>query len=592
MKLYSILPGCLIALLIMMATGTSPQTIYAEDVNGQLQYDGVARSYSLHLPSSYDGNEAVPMLIVLHPFASSGRAMARLTGLNAVAETQGFIAVYPDALNFGWDDGRSAYPELANADPVDDVGFIAALIDQLAEAYRIDADQISVTGFASGGTMAFRLACAMPERFAHVITVGALLWDFHATDCPETAAPVDILMAVGTQDTYYPLTGREVVAADQANAGIDIRSSDETLDFWRERNECTGEVQVLGRVSNVQAYTACKDGTSISLIELDRVGHQWPRLGDYTLNQSGFDMAEIIGSYLANDAHWTDLIINAPHPALYSGLPRNYRVYVPPNYDPATPTPLVIGLHGRPDNGYGFAYLSDMNRIAAEQGFIVAYPDGIEEGWNYTKGFEDFGYNFSDVDDVDFLSILADDLAIDLNLDTERMYVMGFSNGGFMTQRMACDSTDKFAAYAIIGATLFPGFVDYCETTPPVPILFIHGTDDPSVPWSGITYGESIVTLSMEDTITFWVVHNQCQRADTEISSLPINGDSPGTLVNVFTFGGCADHAPVLFYAIQGGGHTIPGVPRLPAERFGLTSMDMDAPQVIWDFFAQHTLSE
>src|SRR5690606_5750681 len=94
-------------------------------------------------------------------------------------------------------------------------------------------------------------------------------------------------------------------------------------------------------------------------------------------------------------------------------------------------------------------------------------------------------------DDVNFLKNLLDDLSVDLNIDQERAYITGYSNGGFITMRMACSGSDRFAAFASVGATFYPWMHDVCLGSDPAPILFMNGSQDISIPFDGIVQPDS-----------------------------------------------------------------------------------------------------
>src|SRR5690606_27054180 len=133
---------------------------------------------------------------------------------------------------------------------------------------------------------------------------------------------------------------------------------------------------------------------------------------------------------------------------------RGYITYVPSAYDPAKPAPVVMILHGRPSNAAAMASISRMNATAERHGFIVVYPEGLDNEWN--AFFDLVGQrSIAPQDDVGFLNRLMDDLAVDLNVDRRRVFIAGFSNGGFMTHRMMCSAADRFAAFASVGATLY-----------------------------------------------------------------------------------------------------------------------------------------
>jgi poly(3-hydroxybutyrate) depolymerase len=371
------------------------------------------------------------------------------------------------------------------------VGFIAALIDHLQETYAIDS--VYLTGFGHGGSMAYRLACEIPGRLAKVAVVGALPWDYQTAGCGESSAPVSILMLNGSEDDYYyPVIGDRKLTRNSANS---LLSVEEALTFWAAHNGCDLDAALTDPADQAfTVYESCADNSTVAAYTLPEVGHNWLRAGDYHLNQYGVSTTDYVGRYFFDDFDsWANLFVQ-PEPAwtIYFGQPRSYIVYVPPSYDPAQPAPLVVALHGRPHNGAGFAYLLDLNRVAADNGFIAVYPDGFQEEWNYvrdiTPGYEDWG-----VDDVEFLSFLIDDLSQDLNIDRTRLYATGFSNGGFMTQRLACEPDTPFAAFGVFGATLYPEFEELCSSAPLRPILLMHGTFDRSIPWEGTVYGDVVV---------------------------------------------------------------------------------------------------
>jgi len=561
--------------LILMLVWASPAA--AQGGSGARTLDETMYYY---VPTSYDGETAVPLVIVLHPFGSSGRAMAAITGFDAAAEAQGFIVAYPDSATLGWNEGRLERGWADDLPQEDDAANIAAVVDELAAEYRID--QVYLTGLANGGTMAYKLACAMPERFAKAAVVGALMWDYLAEDCADTGPtqPVSMLVMIGDQDPDYPnpYEGHE----QEIDDGVLVHSMSrtDTLKFWAERGQC----KTVDKDSALMLATDCTEGVQNAVYTIQGAGHNWPRKGDYTLNQFGVDATEEITRFFFAD-DWT---ITPPStaPEVYGGYPRGYTVYVPPSYDGTEAVPVVIALHGRTGSGAGLAYYLDMNPVAAEHNFIMVYPDGIEKQWNITHGFESAIDN--GVDDTDFLIKLVDDLDVDLNIDQERVYVVGFSNGGFMTQRVACEAPDEFAGFGVISATLFPEVGGMCITAPPVPLVFVHGTLDDNVTWEAFTYGGRVISLSVPDTITFWALHNQCKADQSDYVVLPSTNAAATTLVYRYTFGGCAEHGDILFYAIQGGGHNIPG----RAERFsgaaGAVNTDIKAAEVLWEFFAAH----
>ncbi len=573
---------------------------------GTLVVGDEERTYELYVPDSVTDAAAVPLLITLHPFASSGAAWNALTGFDAIAEREGFIAVYPDAYDMDWNDGSYDQAGWANIYPGDDNAFLAALIDQLAADYPVDTERVYLAGFAAGGTYAYRAACEIPGLFDKIAVVGSLMWEFQADLCAASPDPdpTNLLVLLGDRDGDYPLEGR---TTETPNGYVQIYGFEDTAIYWAERYGCDADAVQIDDVTGAVVFDQCVEGASVAAHVMEDVGHNWPRAGeDYALNQFGFDLSEVLtGYFLHDDDVLTQIVPDVDTTNLYHDTPRMYSLFVPSSYNPAEPMPLVIVLHGRPGTATGMAYILDSNWVAEEEGFMLLYPDGmplalqdyqgVGREWNY--GYQIPGYQDPEfpelylTDDVEFLQLLVKDLALDLNIDPTRVYVTGFSNGGFMVQRVACEAGDAFAGYVVAGATMIPEFIpDYCDAVPPVPIMYMHGTEDASVPWDGATMGGRVITMSAPDSVLYWVEHNQCDPDATNPEVLPTAEEDPETEVYHYTFGGCADDTDVSFYVIEGGGHALPGVERLDREIARATNMDIHVGETWWAFLAQYAL--
>ncbi|MBN1681665.1 MAG: prolyl oligopeptidase family serine peptidase [Anaerolineae bacterium] len=594
---------CLVVMLVVLAAAFvwSPVPVQAQGGSTHdLVYDGLERTYTVYAPStSSDGDELMPLVIALHPFAGSGKGMAAITGFDAVAEREGFIVAYPDSSDLHWDDGRLATGWPMDLDEVDDVGFIATMIDTIETDYPVDPARVYLAGFVSGGLMAYRLACEMPERFAKVAVLDALTWEYHVNACPADSDPLSMLVLLGEQAVEIPAGGEVYDADDGTGLQLTMLSADDTAAFWAERSGCDPDAVERSETGDFIRYGTCAENTTVTFQTLPDVSTNWPRVGDYVLNQAGLDATEAITEFFFSDEDTSDrLATYEPQGDLYGGAARSAIVYVPPSYDPDQPMPVVIVLHGRPGTASGIAYLYDLNRVASKNGFIAVYPDGmpvdagpefIGREWNYMLGAS--GYEYLEADDVDYLIKLVDDLAVDLNIDRQRQYVTGFSNGGFMTLRMACDANDHFAAFGVAGAALPVEFLDLCDEAPAVPILFMHGTEDKSIPWEGLIYGDLIAAVSVPDTALYWAIHNKCDPQAIDYTILPSLVENPTTEVHRYEFTECADNANVLFYVVDGGGHSLPGtLDRLDPAIAGEVNMDMHAGEAIWEFLSRYTL--
>jgi polyhydroxybutyrate depolymerase len=258
---------------------------------------------------------------------------------------------------------------------------------------------------------------------------------------------------------------------------------------------------------------------------------------------------------------------------------RQYIVHVPQKYfDDKKAAPLVLILHGAGGTGQGIESWSGFDGLSDKEGFIVAYPDAINNAWNDDRGDE-----ASVVDDAGYLGHIIDSVAAKVDIDRTRVYAAGYSRGGMMAYLLGCVLSDQFAAVASVAST-FPKYqYKQCENSPPKPVIVIQGTDDPIVPWMGIQSGY----FSASDTLQFWGYHNHCSILGPVKDSADVN---PLDGTRLLTQEAVKCQQPVILYGVFHGGHTWPGHPVQGDIDLGLTSMDFDASTTIWEFFKAQSL--
>ncbi len=262
---------------------------------------------------------------------------------------------------------------------------------------------------------------------------------------------------------------------------------------------------------------------------------------------------------------------------IVAGQRRTYLLYVPQNYDPATPTPLVISIHGYAEWPAHQAKTSRWNDLADEVGFLVVYPSGTGFPMRWSAFGAGATAEGATTGDIAFIDALIDRLSADYTIDPERIYVNGLSNGGGMSFALACGLSDRIAAFgSVAGAHLLPW--EGCRPARPVPAIVFHGTADPIVPYEG---GPSRAFDLPFPNVPAWVEElarrNGCSGPPRD---LPGSGAVSGV-----AYQGCS--ADVVFYTIDGGGHSWPGGVALPEAIVGTTTQDIDATRVMWAFFEQ-----
>lgn len=260
---------------------------------------------------------------------------------------------------------------------------------------------------------------------------------------------------------------------------------------------------------------------------------------------------------------------------------RNYWLVRPEGIEKTKPAPLLMVLHGSAGSGEDMMTVTQrgFERLADKEKFVVVYPDALERRWNDQGGT---------VDDVGFLLAIVDKLVADGLVDKNRVYVAGISNGGMMAQRLACEQADRIAGIATVAGGLPTGLTGTCKPARALPVLVIHGTEDPIVPWAGgavAGFEEFGKVLSARETAGFWAANNRCGDGGV-IAAEPDRDPKDGTRVKLEVFASCPAGAAVKLAAIEGGGHTWPGGYQYLPERFiGRTSQDVDANMLIWNFF-------
>ena len=268
---------------------------------------------------------------------------------------------------------------------------------------------------------------------------------------------------------------------------------------------------------------------------------------------------------------------------------RSFEIFVPDDLPAEEAVPLLIVLHGASGNGAGMESLTGFSDIAAKEGFIVVYPDGIAGGWDFGVGIQTQD-GLIRVDDVAFLTGLIDEADALHPVDRGRVFVTGFSDGATMTYILGCNRPDTFTAIAGVSAPLAMPIAELCDAGPPLSFLLIHGTHDPILRWDRhIAQNGQIIALSAPESAAFWIGHNGCDADALELIEAPDVDTEDDSIVRIIRSEGCEDDTAVIFYGVEGGGHTWPGHPFDPSVpiELGPTNMDIDASRVIWEWFAE-----
>ena len=238
----------------------------------------------------------------------------------------------------------------------------------------------------------------------------------------------------------------------------------------------------------------------------------------------------------------TLLSAQTTHACTAGGVTRSYIKYVPASA-PASGAPLVFVLHGFTQTGQAIMGISNFNALADQHGFIVCYPNGLNNSWY-------IGATGAGTDDVAFLGQLIDTISLYHPVNAQRVYACGMSNGGYLSYKLACEQPNRYAAIASVTGAMTTQMLNSCAPNKPVPVLEIHGTADAIVPYNGST-----ANIPVLDILNFWNNNNSCSTTATTETELP-NTANEGSSVTRFLYDPCASstYSTVEHLRINNGG--------------------------------------
>jgi len=269
------------------------------------------------------------------------------------------------------------------------------------------------------------------------------------------------------------------------------------------------------------------------------------------------------------------------------GIERKFVTYIPSIVNSSDKLPILISLHGRLGTGEGMMSFADFRPIAEREKFIIVCPSGINKSWNDGRPTP---AQKKGINDVKFIDQLITYIINTYHGDAGRVYVTGMSNGGFLASRLACELSNRIVAVAVVGASMDEN-MDY-HPTKPISIMYIQGTKDPLVPYIGGTMkGAGGDIYSHADILKFWADYDGCGN-NLVITNLPVVANE-GTNVIKEEYNNPSTGVKVVGYTIVNGGHTWPGGTQyLPRFLVGTVSHNLNACDVIWEFFKAVKISE
>jgi polyhydroxybutyrate depolymerase len=275
------------------------------------------------------------------------------------------------------------------------------------------------------------------------------------------------------------------------------------------------------------------------------------------------------------------------------GNTRTYSYYVPTMYNSLTDTvPLIINVHGFTGSSNLQEIAHDFRKIADTANFIILHPQakgnpGFENINNNPTSWDVWNTVLSGAEDRNFIMQALDSVQSQYNIDTNRVYVTGFSQGGYMSYNLSTNCSHRIAAMASVAGSMSTEYYNNSYPVHPLPVMEIHGTNDDLVKYDGTNNG-----LAVETVVGHWIQFNHCDAIPSKNELLPdIATDDQSRVVHYLFTGGCKG-VSVEFYKVLDGGHQVPSSENPPATQYGVGTHNQDftAAREVWRFFKQYRL--
>jgi polyhydroxybutyrate depolymerase len=260
----------------------------------------------------------------------------------------------------------------------------------------------------------------------------------------------------------------------------------------------------------------------------------------------------------------------------YNDIDREFILYVPSSYDSSAKQALVFNFHGYGSDADEQMNYGDLRPQADANGFILVHPDALDDigGTSY---WNMGGWSISAHDDLKFIENLINLLMDKYSVDSERIYSTGMSNGGFFSFHLACNMNASFAAIASVTGSMSYETYESCNARKPTPVMQIHGSNDITVPYSGI----DLIMKPIMNVMEYWKINNAC---DDFIHTVPDITSEMASWTETYLFDNCANETQNIHLYIQGARHIWPG------SRFESIS-DPNASSTIWEFFSRYDIN-
>ena len=306
----------LIAVLCLSGCASFPQ---AGSIQGPASYDismdlttgDFKRSYRVYIPSGYEGKTPLPLVVVVHGAFDNARGIEKISGFSRLADQERFIVLYPNGIGIlgflqHWNAGHCCGK--AAEDKIDDVGYLAAAIEDVSTRLAVDPRRVYMVGFSNGGMLTYRFAAERGDLLAAAAPMAASAGG-RASDAvpewriPEPVKPLPMLVMHGLVDNDVPFAGGPSEHRGGERTYLPV---DASVRIWLDRNGCTGspaKSSLRGGTVKIHTWEDCRGQTVVTFYGIEKWGHVWP--GPYFTGSlpaddplKNFDAADIVWRFL------------------------------------------------------------------------------------------------------------------------------------------------------------------------------------------------------------------------------------------------------------------------------------------------------
>ena len=250
-------------------------------------------------------------------------------------------------------------------------------------------------------------------------------------------------------------------------------------------------------------------------------------------------------------------------------IARTYYVSYPDNVEDQESVPLIINMHGYGGSASSQRLYSEMDDFAHQLGIAVVYPQGIVNSIGYTSWNIGTFWDFSNLDDVGFIDAMIEKISNDFNIDQDRIYACGMSNGGYMSYELACELENKITAFGSVAGNFMLNSDQNCDSEREIPIIHFHGTNDPTVDYFPPSFDQA---LTVEQSIEYWNGYNNFNLESSE---------SLNSYVEVYKYFNDFSQAEFVHYKVNGGQH-----------EWFWNNWGFNASEELVNFFSQYKLTD